>query len=285
MGRASGIKIHAKKEKKEHRRLDSKREFDGHEQTSSSLHFKQLENHANRLAQLRRLGQSPPPPAPTGSTPASDLTGVEQSEPSASKEFRVDYSSLASVGCQNLIINLDTSNVSIDREPRYHYCLSPVSLRSAQFLRAVRVTVDFSAPITITGSLKILSAPETFDAQAYGYNEKDFVEIHPLFDCTPARVLGCDVRKVDRHRGSKDTENFQKMLAVMRGNVALDVTCLYMLPLVKSEDGPDRYSGFEETQELGFEVPPDHQVIVLLTICAQCVQWNTLKVHVYVNFW
>ncbi|KAK6505185.1 hypothetical protein TWF481_007104 [Arthrobotrys musiformis] len=218
-------------------------------------------------------------------TPCASTIGPEDQEQLSMrplKEFGLDYSSTASIGSQNVILSFNLAyNAPV-------YICTPVPLRSS-FIRSARISVDFHWPILVTGSVRILSVPRTFSAPLFGCTADDFVAVHPLSDISG--VEGKSVYHAPEAKYSNKPDISDKMLVVMRGNVASDVTCLYTLPL-RSTKGAlchDDAMGFlscEGLDDLGYEVPSDRQIIILLAAFVNPgnVYGTTVKTHLFVNF-
>ncbi|KAF3162143.1 hypothetical protein TWF106_006653 [Orbilia oligospora] len=176
---------------------------------------------------------------------SSKSHGLEQLE--HSKKLAQHYSSDKSIGSQSLITAVNDCRRS---DYNYLYCCSPISLKSSR-IRSVRVSVDFYFPAGVTGSIKILSVPSTFSAPWTGCGTQGFAALHPLFDLSNTRCVS-------------SWNNYAEISVVMRGNVSSGVTCLYVLPFV-SKDTPEGFVSYEALGEVDYEVPHDHQVIVLFT--------------------
>ncbi|RVD84564.1 uncharacterized protein DFL_006307 [Arthrobotrys flagrans] len=201
-------------------------------------------------------------PAPSAST----LGDPERSRPL--KEVGEDYSSNASIGSQNFIIALSHSHYQYGHYYCYHYF--PISLKSS-FIRSARVRVNIYDSLSIAGSLKILSVPLTFEAPRKGFGSKEFTALHSLFDCSNIQSEVYD-------------EDSNKMLVVMNGNVAPDVTCLHVLPLTSKIS--DRGCNCEGSEDIGYDVPSDRCIIVLFTLFIHRYQhqrsgWT--NIHIFVN--
>ncbi|KAK6536504.1 hypothetical protein TWF281_000733 [Arthrobotrys megalospora] len=182
-----------------------------------------------------------------------------------------DYHPDSSIGSQHIIVRKPDNPYNRSNS---FYCYSPITLTSSS-INSLRVSADFFsdptiANLTFTGTLRILSVPNTFSVSWYQVSNGGFGEIFPLFDTT--NILS-------------DTEQnlvAKKTMAVMKGNVASDVTCLYMLPLTWK--GPsDKLLNCEGSKEVAYELPRDHQLIALLTTHAYGRSFGYVEAHVFVN--
>ncbi|KAF3313756.1 hypothetical protein TWF173_005590 [Orbilia oligospora] len=167
-------------------------------------------------------------------------------QPKPSKKLAEHYSSDKSIGSQSLITAVNGCRNNYN----YLYCYSPISLKSSH-IRSVRVSVDFYFPASITGSIKILSVPSTFSAPWTGCGTREFAALHPLFDLSKIMSVS-------------SWNNYAEVSVVMRGNVSSGITCLYVLPFV-GNDTSEGFISYEALGEADYEVPHDHQVIVLFT--------------------
>ncbi|KAK6345160.1 hypothetical protein TWF718_007087 [Orbilia javanica] len=178
------------------------------------------------------------------------------------KELGEDYSSNASIGSQSF-----TCNFGFNSYRPYYYYYSPVSLKSS-YIRGFRLSIDFFYNVIATGSLRILSVPRTFSAPLESHSN-DFAPLYPLFDFP------------NSENGEPDPQ-VNKGFALLRSNVAPDVTCLHVLPVA------NKYTKYmslsrESLGDLGYEVPHDRQIIVLLILFSMNYP-NNSTAHVFVNF-